>query len=114
VALHAEIGYALAETQLDFELAILIGRPQSQSLARHGAQKKSLRQMWALIWKLWLSSYEHDLTGETGVPQASGDGVPSGAAAHDQRFCESSRTRSSDHTRYPPRTAVANAYAVTR
>jgi hypothetical protein len=65
--------------------------------------------MRAFIGKLWLRSHEHDLTGKTGVSEASRDGIPCGTAADDQRSFDSSRTRRSDHTRYPPSTAMANA-----
>jgi hypothetical protein len=55
--------------------------------------------MRAFIGKLWLRSHEHDLTGKTGVSEASRDGIPCGTAADDQRSFDSSRTRRSDHTR---------------
>lgn len=70
--------------------------------------------MRTLIGKLGLRADERDLALEPGIPQAGGDRVPGGTAADDYRFLESSRTRNSDQTRYPPSTAIAKAYAVTR
>jgi hypothetical protein len=65
--------------------------------------------MRAFIRKLGLGSDEHHLTDEPGIPETGRDGVSGRAAADDQRFRVSSRTRRRDQTRYPPRTAIANA-----
>jgi len=65
--------------------------------------------MRALVRKLSLRTNERDLSGKPGIPETSRDGVPCGTAANDQGSFDSSRTRRSDHTRYPPSTAMANA-----
>src|SRR5207245_10803401 len=91
--LHAQVDDALAQAQLDPELAILLSRPQAQPLARHDAEQTSLRDMRALVRKLSLRTNEHDLSGKHGIPQTTRDGVPCGTAANDQRSLDSSPTR---------------------
>jgi hypothetical protein len=66
---------------------------------------------------LRLGAHEDDLAAETCISKAGGDSVTGRAAAGDQRsgrVFSSWRRRRSDQNRYPPRTATANAYAITR
>jgi hypothetical protein len=65
--------------------------------------------MGALVGQCRLRTDEHDLTTKTGIPETSRDGVPGRTAADYQRSFDCFRTRRSDHTRYPPSTAMANA-----
>jgi hypothetical protein len=80
----------------------LLGRPQSQLLARNGAQQIALGKVRPLIGQLWLRAYKLNLAGKTGVSQAGRNRVTGRATADDQRsgrFLSSSRKRRRDQTR---------------
>jgi hypothetical protein len=73
--------------------------------------------MRSFVRMLRLGAHEDDLAVETRISKAGGDSVTGRAAAGDQRsgrVFSSWRRRRSDQNRYPPRTATANAYAITR
>ena len=71
--------------------------------------------MRPLVRRFGLRADEHDLALKSAVAQAGRDGVSRGTPADDYGFrgdylfLVSSRRRSRDHTRYPPRTAIAKA-----
>jgi hypothetical protein len=73
--------------------------------------------MRSLVWRLGLGAHQDDLAVETRISKAGGDAVTGRTSAGDQRsgrVFSSWRRRRSDQNRYPPRTATANAYAMTR
>ena len=107
--LEVELGDPHAQQQLDAEFAVLVARPKAQARERHGAEQEALGEVRSLIGELGLGADKQDLASKAGVPKPCSDRVPGGAAANDYRFRESSRTRSNDQPRYPPRTAIANA-----
>jgi hypothetical protein len=80
-----EVGDPLTQSELDAQLAVLLGRPQPQTIARYRPKQVSLGKMRTLVGHLRLRAYEQDLARETPIPQARGDGVACRAAADDQR-----------------------------
>jgi hypothetical protein len=103
VLLQTKVRDPLAEPHLNFQLAILLGRPQWQSMARYRTQQVSLGEVGALVWKLGFGAHQHYHAGKSGVPQPGGDRIARRAATDDQRLgrlrFSISRRRRSDHPR---------------
>jgi len=97
--LHVQLGYPLAEEELDPELAVLLARAQSKTISWHRAKQEALREVRPLVGESGLGAYKLDFALKARVAQAGCDGVPRGTAADDQRFRVNSRTRSRDHAR---------------
>ncbi len=78
------------------------------------AEQQAFGEMRPFVWELGLCAHEQDFALEAGVAQAGPHGVACRTAADDYCFRDSSRIRSKDQPRYPPRTAIATAYPAIR
>jgi hypothetical protein len=101
MAFEADVDHSLAKQELNTELAILLERPQAETVRRHGAEEVTLGEMRPLIGPHVLRPDQRDLALEARVTKSRRDGIPGWTAAGDYRSCgrSSSRRRRSDQYR---------------
>jgi len=107
--LEIYFGDPRAQHELDTKLAILLTRAQTQAIAGHRPEQETLGEVRSLVRSFRFGAGEQDLALKASVTEARCRRVSRGPTADDYCFLDSSRTRSNDQARYPPRTAMANA-----
>ncbi len=89
--LDVDLGHALAEDEIDRQLAILRAGPQGEAFASHGAKEVALGQMRPLVWRLGLGADQLDVAREARVAHAGRHPVAGRAGADD--YCLAATAR---------------------
>jgi len=107
--LEIYFGDPRTQHELDTKVAILLTRAQTKAIAGHRPEQETFGEVRSLVRGFRFGAGEQNLALKARVTQARCGGIPRGTTADDYCFRCSSRRRSSDQARYPPRTAIANA-----